>query len=268
MPAIGFVMPGRDGGNGTLLPFDDALTTALDDPSCPVPYAVLSSILDWVEKSKERPTKGVSVTTADGFGCLRCKILEKHTDYYLPVERAYAAWSGTMQHSVFEDAWGKVPDAICEERFYLTLPDTGILLHGAPDLIYKNRIVDLKNKEDLKGLFNPYKAHTRQLNGYKLLVSEGETEAGLKYDQDIDFLYVQYCAPRLFKTLKAKVWTMEETIAEFESSCLAYQEAVDNFLNDGKLPPYPPNFQYISDDAHTKYSDVAEICVERHFSDS
>lgn len=258
------------------------LDYCLTDPLAPFPYPIAASMLE----DPQRPDEGLSATQLLS-GCVRCKVLQACEDYTEDIEELWHRWRGTMLHGVLEKH--SPPGTISEVRFYADMPYGLGLVHGQPDLIWPqhNTLVDLKTTKRIP-LWGPWPNHAEQLNIYRWLIAHASRWDGeLEMDPrsiDIQHLVVWYadgdgCKPlectaskqvatkpgakNPTKTVREpNIWSDEEVEAFLIGRYEDLSNALDLYRNSKKLPPYPPQMDWIGGWEH-RFSPTARLCVER-----
>lgn len=273
---------------------ETVLERSLNDPFWKYPYPVLHSMLEDL-KGHDRP-KGISVTQLL-WGCLRCEVLMKYEPYTLDLELEWPKFRGTLMHGMLE---GHAPEgSIVETRFSAPVPGLpGSKLSGKPDTIVKLKdgtwaITDLKTVRQIPKYDRPYSHHVEQLQMYRWLVNHATefdtpmpdgvlpqdiniTRMGLIYMDNegvkplevrtTSFVATQPGAKNATRTVKVPdVWKDEEVEALLVDRYATLQEAYDEYEKDGRLPSYPPGFDYIRAWPH-RYKPTAERCVHEHFT--
>lgn len=124
--------------------------------------------------SRERVGVGASPSTL--VSCPRKLVLERETEWTQEPEKAYAAFRGTMAHTLLEHL-SHEPDAICERRVRVLvdlLDGRQMWLSGKPDKLVPSQslIVDYKTLKELKGPNSPKDSWTPQLSTYRWMLSQ------------------------------------------------------------------------------------------------
>jgi hypothetical protein len=270
---------------------EDLLGEALEDPAFIYPYEILKSMLE----TEERPD-GVSMTTLLNVDrCLRCSILEKYEDYVVDLEKLWKPWKGTAYHGIIERHTRK--GGIAEVRFWAKLPGGGEV-HGKPDLILPDSLIDLKTTDNPPRWDDPWADHVEQVQGYRWLVNnayqwEGNLGKFSPAAWKCEHLVIWYVdvveargipikplevrrtkevatkkgASNPYKKVKEPdIWDDDKVLKFIRPRYDEVIEAFSEYERSGILPPYPKGFNYLTDWTH-RFKPTAELCVERHIEE-
>lgn len=269
----------------------ELLAIAAEDPAFIYPYNFLAAIFD----QEERPG-GISMTTLlDMDKCRRCAILERYEDYTADLEKLWKMARGTMYHKTAEEY--KLPGDIAEVRFWATLPSGGAI-HGKPDLIRRDALIDYKTTDSPPRWDDPWPDHVKQTQGYRWLVNHAhqwESPLGKFIPSQWEckrlvIWYVDLVEPRGIpvkpleirrtvekptkkgaanpykKVKEPDVWDDEKVLAFLEPAYERAAQAFAEYEETGILPPYPKGFNYMTDWTH-RFKPTAELCIERWFEE-
>ena len=174
MPMVGLILPNhkerKSDDVGRLpkwAPVDDILADAMvaSPKWSPWNYELIRGVID---SHQERGSR-LSVTTLTG-GCLRGTLLERKEDYVGSLDSAYAAFRGTMVHSMLEKT--ARAGSMAEWRFYVTVD--GQEISGSPDLITYDTVWDWKTTENPPAYSYMYEGHKLQLQYNRFLFNNCE----------------------------------------------------------------------------------------------
>lgn len=123
-----------------------------------------------------RERVGVGASPSTLVSCPRKLVLERETEWTQEPEKAYAAFRGTMAHTLLEHLKHE-PDAICERRVrvLVDLQDgRQMWLSGKPDKLVPSQrlIVDYKTLKELKSTNDPKGSWTPQVSTYRWMLSQ------------------------------------------------------------------------------------------------
>lgn len=251
MPMVGLVLPThrekKDDMPGRLpkwAPMDEILHAAeLASPKwSPWNYELVKGILDAHQERGDR----LSVTTISG-GCMRGTLLERKEDYIGTLEESYAAFRGTMVHSMLEGA--ARAGSMAEWRFYTKVD--GIEISGSPDLVTYDTIWDWKTTENPPAYSYMYPSHKLQLQFNRFIFNNAkkwDAPAGQDpkhpaldpHHTAIQHLAIVYLGPKGPKVIEAEkkgptrfnvpdVWTDDEVLAELRPRMEAWKLAWESY---------------------------------------
>ena len=252
MPMVGVVLPTHKERKSDMpgrypkwAPVDEILADALvaSPKWSPWNYELVKGI---VNSHQERGDK-LSVTTLTG-GCMRGTLLERREDYIGALDQAYAAFRGTMVHSMLEST--ARPGSLAEWRFFSSVD--GQEISGSPDLITYDSIWDWKTTENPPAYSYMYEGHKLQLQ-YNRFIFNNATKweaphpslqaAGPDldpYHTTIQHLAIVYLGPKGPKVLECEkkgdtrfnvpdVWTDEQVLESLRPRMAAWKEAWESY---------------------------------------
>lgn len=276
----------------------ELLAIAKVNPFHPVPYPALRSMLE-----QEYRPDGISITNvigASGKGCLRCAVLERYVDYTESLSAMHKRWKGSMYHYVLE-TFGYDDEATAEVRFWADLPGGLGEIHGKPDLLYMNKVLDLKTTQSVPRWDKVWDDHNLQLQLYRWLVNhatrwdhDDQTVDDLGSLADVvstefDGLGIWYVDDEGWKPLEVRRSYQVETTSKSAKSATktvkgpdvwsdaaveeflvpAYvrlKEALAEFELTGRLPAFAPGIDPTPQGfwAH-RYRATADLCIRNHY---
>jgi hypothetical protein len=178
------------------------------------------------------PPKNYSVTLLGG--CLRQKYYDAMLPYRQYPSKGWAAYRGTLAHSLLERAAD--PGAIVERKLVKSLD--GVPLVGKPDEIrpLQKLIVDYKTKEKLpRGLGDlGMDKYISQLNAYRWLCAGGsDYKTGEVVDYEIDELRLAFLTMMQFRQFVVPVRSFDQVEDELMRAIMYLQVAFEG----GPPPP-------------------------------
>lgn len=227
-------------------PVEDILADALvaSPKWSPWNYELIKGIVDAHQERGDR----LSVTTLSG-GCMRGTLLERKEDYIGSLDGAYAAFRGTMVHSMLERT--ARAGSLAEWRFFTKVD--GQEISGSPDLITYDTVWDWKTTENPPAYSYMYEGHKLQLQYNRFIfnnASHWEAPDGVDpltpdldpYHTAIKHLAIVYLGPKGPKVLEAErkdpngsrynvpdVWDDQEVLASLRPRMQAWKMAWDSY---------------------------------------